>query len=101
MSIVVSIPLPVDQAGNPLPGALGRVEHDAARVVFTRDGEPVAAVVSIADLRTLEGLDEAEDAHWSRVADEADAKWEAEGRPAGVPMEDIARELGVDLTPDP
>jgi hypothetical protein len=32
------------------------------------------------------------------VAAEAVTKWEAEGRPAGIPIEDIARELDIDLT---
>ena len=67
-------------------------------MVLTRDGEPVAALVPIEDFRALEELDAAEDAHWERVAEEAHARWEAEGRPPGIPMEDIARDLGIDLT---
>jgi prevent-host-death family protein len=94
MSVSVPIPLPTDR----LPGAVEHVEHDDVRVVLTRDGQPVAAIVPLQDLRALEELDEAEDAHWSEVADEAVRQWEADGRPAGVPLEDIARELGIDLT---
>jgi len=94
MSEAVTIPLPVD----PVRDAVEIVERDDRRVVLTRDGAPVAAVVPLDDLRALEELDAAEDAHWSRVAAEAVAQWEAEGRPAGIPIEDIARELGIDLT---
>ena len=81
-----------------LPGVVARVEGDGSRVVLTRDGQPVAAVVSTDDLRALKELDEAEDAHWDKVADAAISRWEAEGRPPGIPMEEIARDLGIDLT---
>jgi len=66
-------------------------------VLSIRDGKPVAAVVPIEDLQALE----AEDEYWSRAADEAIAKWEAAGRPAGIPIEDIARDLEIDETADP
>ena len=45
-------------------------------------------------------LDDAGDAHWARVAADAVTQWKAEGMPAGIPMEDIACELGIDLTVD-
>jgi PHD/YefM family antitoxin component YafN of YafNO toxin-antitoxin module len=90
---IASIPLPAD--------AIEYVANDDARVVLTRDGQPVAAIVSLHDLRALEELDEAEDDYLSRVAAEAVAQWEAEGRPAGIPMEDIARDLDIDLTIEP
>jgi prevent-host-death family protein len=99
MSVVASIPLPTAATGQ-LPDAVAHVERGEGRVVLTRDGKPVAALVPITDLRTLEE-DDAADAYWSRVADDAVKQWEAEGRPAGIPMEDIARELGVDLNAEP
>jgi hypothetical protein len=49
--------------------------------------------VPIEDLEALE----AEDEYWSRAADEAVGEWEA----AGIPIEDIARDLGIDLAADP
>jgi len=100
MSVIASIPLPLEPVPDRLPDAIAQVERGGGRVVLTRDGKPVAAVVPIADLRILEE-DEAEDEHWSRVADEAVMQWKAEGRPAGIPMEDIARELGIDLNANP
>ena len=94
MSVVFSIPLPLEPAADRLPDAIAHVERGEGRVVLTRDGEPVAAVVPIADLRTLEE-DEAEDAYWSRVADEAIAQWEAEGRPAGATHEELLARYGI------
>ncbi|HJU17657.1 MAG TPA: hypothetical protein VJ770_14470 [Stellaceae bacterium] len=43
----------------------------------------------------------AEDTYWSKAADEAVAVWRAQGRPPGIPIEDIARDLGIDLNADP
>ena len=100
MSVIASIPLPLEPVPDRVPDAVTHVERGDGRVVLTRDGKPVAAVVPITDLRTLEE-DDAEDEYWSRVADEAVMQWEAEGRPAGIPMEDIAREWGVDLNAKP
>ena len=51
-------------------------------------------------IEDLEAL-EAEDEYWSRAADETIGEWKAAGRPAGIPIEDIARDLGIDLTADP
>jgi prevent-host-death family protein len=101
MSVVVRLPLPADAVSGLLPEAVAQVARDDVRVVLTRDGQPVAAVVSVEDLRALEELEAAEDAYWERAAEEAHARWEAEGRPAGISMEEIARELGVDLTDTP
>jgi PHD/YefM family antitoxin component YafN of YafNO toxin-antitoxin module len=93
------LPLPPPKEGTPdrLAEAAARAENDRERVVLIRDGKAVAAVVPIEDLEILE----AEDEYWSKAADEAIAEWEAAGRPAGVPIEDIARDLGVDLSADP
>lgn len=98
MSITANIPLPAGRPPGPVPAAIEHVEQDDARVVLTRDGQPVAAIVPLHDLRALEELDAAEDAYLARVALEAVAQWEAEGRPAGISHEDLARELGIDLT---
>lgn len=93
MSSILSLPSSSERFAE----AAARAEHDKERVVLIRDGKPVAAVVPIEDLEALE----AEDEYWSRAADEAVAAWEAEGRPTGIPIEDIARDLGIDLTADP
>ncbi|MGH7087411.1 MAG: type II toxin-antitoxin system Phd/YefM family antitoxin [Stellaceae bacterium] len=99
LAMFSSIPLlpQSERTADRLAEAAARAEHGKERIVLTRDGKPVAAVVPIEDLETLE----AEDAHWSKAADEAAAAWEAQGRPAGIPIGDIARNLGIDLTADP
>ena len=97
MSSVLPLPLPTEGAADRLTGAAARAERDKERVVLIRDRKPVAAVVPIEDLEALE----AEDKYWSRAADEAIGEWEAAGRPAGIPIEDIVRDLGIDLTADP
>jgi hypothetical protein len=53
--------------------------------------------VPIEDLQALEADDEC----WSSAADEAIAEWNAAGQPSGIPIEDIARDLGIDVTAGP
>jgi prevent-host-death family protein len=84
---LASIPLP--------PDAIEHVAQDGERVVLTRDGQPVAAIVPLHDLRALEELDDAEDDYLSRVAAKAVAQWEAEGRPAGISHEDLLARYGI------
>ena len=97
MSSVFPLPQPTEGAADRLTEAAARAERDKERVVLVRDGKPVAAVVPIENLEALE----AEDEYWSRAADEAIGEWEADGRPGGTPIEDIARDLGIDLAADP
>ena len=98
MSIVAAVPLPAQPLAGQMPEAIEHVEHDDARVVLTRDGHPVAAIVPLHDLRALEELDDAEDAYLSRVAAEAVAEWEAEGCPPGISHEELLARYGI--TPD-
>ncbi len=92
MDDVVTIQLPTD----PVRDAVEIVERDQRRVVLTRDGVPVAAVIPLDDLRALEELDEMEDAHWAREAAKAVAQWEAEGRPPEIPLEEVLARYGID-----
>ena len=94
MSQAITIPLSAD----PLGVAAHHVEQDHRRVLLTRDGKPVAAVVSVEDLAALERLDAAEDAFWTAEANKALARWEAEGRPLGTSHEDLLARHGI--TPD-
>ena len=94
MPDTVTLDLPPD----PMRDAVEQVAHTQRRIVLTREGTEVAAIIPIDDLRALEELDALEDAHWAKVATEAMAAWEAAGRPPGIPLEDVARELGIDLT---
>jgi prevent-host-death family protein len=48
---VVSIPLAAAAAPGQLPASVEQVRRDDARVILTLDGEPVAALVPVEDLR--------------------------------------------------
>jgi prevent-host-death family protein len=83
-----------ESAGATFGAVIDHAADDKARVVLTRDGKPVAAIVPIEDYDALEAI---EDAYDAKLASEAIAAWEAAGRPPGIPMADVARELGIDL----
>jgi len=68
--------------------------YDKARVILTRNGKRVAAIVPIEDYDALEAAEDAED---ERLTAEAMAEWEAAGRPPGIPMEEILAEYGITL----
>jgi len=87
--------IPAESAGASFGAAIDHAAEDKARVVLTRDGKPVAAIVPIEDYDALEAIEDAFDA---KLAREAMAAWEAAGRPPGIPMADVARELGIDLS---
>lgn len=52
--------IPVTQARAELADLINRVVYGSERVVVTRHGKPLVALVSAADLRRLEELDQAE-----------------------------------------
>lgn len=103
MGRVMTLTLPllptVERSAEKLAEAVGHAECDKERVLLTRNGKPVAAVVPIEDLQALEALEAAEDEHWSDVAADATARWEAEGRPLGPTLEELAARYGI--APDP
>jgi len=98
MPAIIDATLAADAAPAPFADALSRAEHDKERVVLTRQGRPVAALVPIEDVLALEAMEDAVD---SRLAAEAMARWEAEGRLPGIPLADLARELDIDLSTEP
>jgi prevent-host-death family protein len=61
------------------------------RVVLTRAGEPVVAVVPLEDVAALEALEDERDAAELRARM---VEWEAEGYPV-IPIEEIARRHGL------
>jgi len=87
--------IPADASGEAFTAAITQAADEKSRVLLTRDGKPVAAIVPIEDYDALEAAEDAED---EKLAAEALAEWRAEGCPPGIPMEDVARELGIDLT---
>jgi prevent-host-death family protein len=84
-----------ESAGEPFGAVIDHAAHDKARVVLTRDGKPVAAIVPIEDYDALEAI---EDAYDAKLAGEAIAAWEAAGRPRGISHEELLAEYG--LTPE-
>jgi len=73
--------------------AIAQVADEKWRVLVTRDGRPVAAIVPIEDYDALEATEDAED---ERLAAEALAEWRAEGCPPGVSHEDLLKRYGID-----
>jgi prevent-host-death family protein len=93
VSIALTPSLPADAGPEAFAEAVGRAERDKERVVLTRDGRPVAALVPIEDVEALEAI---EDEYDSRLAEEALAQWEAEGRPLGCTHEELMRKYGIE-----
>ncbi|MHB8763181.1 MAG: type II toxin-antitoxin system Phd/YefM family antitoxin [Deferrisomatales bacterium] len=74
-----------------LAEALRRLRTEGDRVVLEQDGEPVAAVVSVEDLRFLEQLEDRADLEAYRAAME---EWERDGRKT-IPWEQVRDDLGL------
>ncbi len=70
-----------------LSDTLGRVQYAGDRVVIGRHGNPVAALVSLDDLRALEAMEDAADIE---LADKAHLEAEREG---AVTWEDVRESL--------
>ena len=71
---------------------LTRAAEDKERVILTRAGKPVAALVPIEDLEWLEALEDRLDAEAFRVAKE---EFERSGRKA-TPLDEVVRRLGIE-----
>jgi len=84
----------VESAGASFGAAIDHAADDKARVILTRDGKPVAAIVPIEDYDALEAIEDAHDAEMFR---EAMAAWEAAGCPPGIPHEEVLAEYGITL----
>ncbi len=97
MPAALTMPLPRDAGADRLAEAAAHAEQDKDRVLLTRDGKAVAAVVPIEDVAVLEALEDEQDA---RAAEEALARWEAEGRPPGATLEELAARWGIRIDPD-
>ncbi|MGH7080437.1 MAG: type II toxin-antitoxin system Phd/YefM family antitoxin, partial [Acetobacteraceae bacterium] len=97
MSAAMKSPVPTEGAIDRLAALAEQAEHDKERVVLTRAGKPVAAVVPIEDLEAMEAAEDAQDAaETQRLI----AEWEAAGRPLGATLEELAARHGIALEPD-
>ena len=80
-------------ARDQLSDILNRAAFGKERVVVSRRGKPLAAVVPLEDIATLEALEDALDA---AEIQKRLLEWEAAGKP-GIPLEEVAIRLGVKL----
>jgi prevent-host-death family protein len=86
----VTATLPLDRAD--LTAAIDRTAATGERVLLTRDGQPLAAIVPAADMDWLEALEDELDAEALR---RARAEWEQSGRKT-VALDALVRELGLE-----
>lgn len=78
-------------ARNNLPEALNHVSYGGDRVLITRRGKVVGAIISARDLALLEAL---EDRYWAEIAGEALAEMRAQGEQP-IPLEQVKARLGL------
>jgi len=85
--------IPADSTGETFTAAVCQAADEKWRILLTRAGKPVAAIVPIEDYDTLEAAEDAED---ERLAAEALAEWRAAGCPPGVSHEELLRRYGIE-----
>ena len=73
--------------------ALNRVAYGGERVVLSRRGKPLAAIVPLADVEAIEALEDELD---SALIRKRVAAWERSGR-RGVSLERLAKKYGIKL----
>ena len=94
MSAVLD-PIPADNVPDAFAEAIARAEAGTERVILTRAGKPVAALVPIAD---LEAIEDAEDA---AAAAEGRAEYERCGKNwPTYTLEALAAKWGINLSDD-
>ncbi len=94
MSVLLD-PIPTDAAPAAFVEAVARAEAGNERVILTRAGRPVAALVPIAD---LEAIEDAEDA---AAAAEALAEYERSGKDwPTYTVEELTARWGLSLSGD-
>jgi prevent-host-death family protein len=91
MTDMVDNGLSCDEARERFDDILRRVIDDRERVVLSRDGRPIAAVVPIEDLEFFEAIEDQLDAEEARRAKE---EFLRSGEPA-IPWEKIKADLGL------
>jgi prevent-host-death family protein len=79
----------VSEARETFADVVNRVAYRSERVLVTRRGKPIAAIIP---MEQVEFLERAEDEYDMRLADEALA--ELEHTPA-IPLDQVERELGL------
>lgn len=85
--------LSAERASGSLASVVDRASADKERVLLTRRGKAVAAVVPVEDVAMLEGIEDLLDSLDLR---KRLATWKREGQ-STIALEDVAREHGVKL----
>lgn len=80
-------------AKNQFSEVMNRAAFGKERIVLTRHGKPMAALVSVEDLAKLEDLENQADLAEARKALK---NFKKSGR-KGVTLEDVARDLGIEI----
>jgi prevent-host-death family protein len=89
-------PVPTEPAPSAFAEAVARVEAGGERIVLTRAGKPVAALVPIAD---LEAIEDAED---MAAAAEALAEYDRSGKDwPTYTVEELTAQWGISASDDP
>ena len=88
--------IPADGAPAPFADGFARAEVDKERVILTRAGRPVAAVVSMEDLAALEAWEAREDELDAASVRAGLAEDERSGQ-AWATLEDVAAEHDIKL----
>ena len=79
--------IPISNIREDFADTVRRVEYQSERIMLTRHGKPVAALVSVADLELLELLEDRADLEAMRKAmDESDER---------IPYEKVRANLGL------
>ena len=81
--------LSISEARESFADVVNRVAYRQERVLLTRHGRPIAAIVPMEQVAFLE---RAEDEYDNRLADEAIGEL---GRSSAIPLEQVKRELGL------
>jgi prevent-host-death family protein len=79
--------LPISEARDHLGDLVSKAEHAHERIVLTRRGKPVAAVISIEDLRALEAVED--------EADLAAARGALASTAPRIPHSEVLAEFGL------
>ncbi|MDX2142898.1 MAG: type II toxin-antitoxin system Phd/YefM family antitoxin [Rhodospirillaceae bacterium] len=86
-------PVTAADARDNLSDLINRAAYAKERVVLTRRGKPLAALVPLDDMKLLEEIEDSRDAADIR---KRLAAWERGGR-KGIPLETVAKTHGVKL----
>jgi len=73
---------------------VNRAAYGGERVLVSRRGKPLAAIVPLVDIEAMEALEDEMD---SALIRKRVAEWERDGRP-GTSLEKIAKKYGIKLS---